>query len=57
MIVRNLPFNKLNKEEKLIVREHFKNSDCKSIHKTIIAFWEAHREADTDYGKYDGWVK
>ena len=61
MIVRNLPYKKLNKMEKKIVRAHRK--DCKELcsdHpecKTLNGFWETHREADTDYGtyEYDGW--
>lgn len=63
MIVRNLPYPELNKDEQRIVRRHYKacmhdtSMDCRKIHSDLISFWEAHREADTDYGKYDGWIE
>jgi len=71
MIVRNLIFDKLNKKEKLIVINHFNEQHKISLiegqpffkcenHKhytTLNSFWEAHREADTNNGKYKGWKK
>ena len=63
MKIRNLPFNKLDIKEKCIIEKHFKTCmkdkimDCYKKHKNIIDFWEAHREADTEDGTYDGWVK
>ena len=59
MIIRNLPYKKLNKTEKKIVRAHWKS--CKEMcheHlkcKTLNGFWEVHRAIDTDDGKYVGW--
>jgi hypothetical protein len=69
MNIRNLPFEELNEIEKELVKAHFEVNHKVTIidgHNffeceyhpecnTIEGFWEAHREGDTDNGRYDGW--
>lgn len=56
MIVRNLPYDQLNDEEKYIVEYHWENTkrfcpqECKE---DINIFWKNHREQDTENGTYD----
>lgn len=65
MNVRNLPYDKLNEIEKKVVREHRERqlkdetSNCKkhSCNNSIEEFWENHRETDTNFGNYNGWIK
>jgi len=73
MIIRNLPLEELNgRELKIVVsfwvdqtktkfldesgNEHTMCEDH-NMCKTLEGFWEAHREGDTDYGKFDGWIE
>jgi len=63
MKIRNIPYKKLNITEKKIVKRHFEycmndnSMSCKKEHRNILDFWEAHRKADTNFGKYAGWIK
>lgn len=62
MIIRNLPFKGLNGKEKKIIKVFYKECmsdktmECHKLHKNINAFWEEHREVDTNDGTYNGWV-
>ena len=65
MKIRNIPYDKLNEKEKKIVDDHYKGQiddkqiNCKDMPcvNSVQDFWEMHREADTDFGRYDGWVE
>jgi hypothetical protein len=71
MKIRNLPYKDLNDKEKAIVKAHYNSqtkpyifegkkypAECEGHPqcKTLNGFWEAHREGDTDDGRYSGWV-
>jgi hypothetical protein len=69
MKIRNLPFEELNEIEKSLVIKWFEENhkitifagleffECKNHPEcnTLEGFWEAHREMDTEQGRYDGW--